>query len=52
VPHRAFFFLLLMQLALRFVRVAQLPDDLEMLLDEQRLGVRAAFAHTALHFFS
>ena len=37
-----------MQLTLRFVRVAQLPDELEMLLDEQRLGVSAAYADTAL----
>jgi hypothetical protein len=37
-----------MQLALRFVRVAQLPDELEMLLDEQRLGVSATYADTAL----
>jgi hypothetical protein len=37
-----FLFFVLMLLALRFVRVAQLPDDLEMLLDEQRLGVRSA----------
>ena len=33
-----------MLFAIRFVRVAQLPDDLEMLLDEQRLGVSAAYA--------
>ena len=45
-------FVVLMQLALRFVRVAQLPDDLELLLDEQRLGVRAAFAPIGLCFFS
>ena len=43
-------FFVLMLLALRFVRVAQLPDDLEMLLDEQRLGVSVAFADTALGF--
>ena len=43
-------FFALMLLALRFVRVAQLPDDLEMLLDEQRLGVSAAYADTALGF--
>ena len=41
---------LLTQLTLRFVRVAQLPDDLEMLLDEQRLGVSAAYADTASAF--
>ena len=39
-----------MQLTPRFVRVAQLPDELEMLLDEQRLGVSAAYADTALGF--
>jgi len=39
-----------MQHALRFMRAAQLPDDLEMLLDEQRLGVSVAFADTALGF--
>jgi hypothetical protein len=39
-----------MQLMLRFVRVAQLPDDLEMLLDEQRLGVSAAYDDTASGF--
>ena len=37
-------FHVLMQHALRFVRAAQLPDDLEMLLDEQRLGVSVARA--------
>ena len=37
-------FYVLMQHALRFVRAAQLPDDLEMLLDEQRLGVSVARA--------
>ena len=39
---------LLTQLTLRFVRVAQLPDELEMLLDEQRLGVSAAYTDIAL----
>ena len=43
-------FYVLMQHALRFVRAAQLPDDLEMLLGEQRLGVSAAYADTALGF--
>ncbi len=38
----------LMQHALRFMLAAQLPDDLEMLLDEQRLGVSAAYSDTAL----
>ena len=42
MAHRLCF--VLMQRALRFVRVAQLPDDLEMLLDEERLGVSAARA--------
>jgi hypothetical protein len=28
----------------RFVRIAQLPDEIEMLLNEQSLGVSAAFA--------
>ena len=37
---------------LRFVRVAQLPDELEMLLDEQRLGVSVAHAVMAFFFFS
>ena len=32
------------------MRAAQLPDDLEMLLEEQRLGVSAAYADTALGF--
>ena len=41
-------FFVLMLLALRFVRVAQLPDDLEMLLDEQRLGVRPNFTLISL----
>jgi hypothetical protein len=41
-PHYFFLLFVLMQLTLRFVRVAQLPDELEMLLDEQRLGVSAA----------
>ena len=50
MPHCIFLFFVLMQLTLRFVRVAQLPDELEMLLDEQRLGVRAAYADTALGF--
>jgi hypothetical protein len=36
--------------ALRFVRVAQLPDELEMLLQEQGLGVSAAPAHIASRF--
>ena len=31
----------LMHFSIRFMRAAQLPDDLEMLLDEQRLGVSA-----------
>jgi hypothetical protein len=39
-----------MQFAIRFMRAAQLADDLEMLLDEQRLGVSAAYADTALDF--
>ena len=39
-----------MHVAVRFMRAAQLPDDLEMLLDEQRLGVSAAYADTALGF--
>ena len=43
-------FFVLRLLALRFVRVAQLPDDLEMLLDEQRLGVRPNF--TLISLFS
>jgi hypothetical protein len=43
-------FFVLMLLALRFVRVAQLPDDLEMLLDEQRLGVRVAFTFISLFY--
>ena len=42
----------LMPVICRFVRVAQLPDDLEMLLDEQRLGVRAAFALIAFFPFN
>jgi hypothetical protein len=37
-----------MHFSIRFMRTAQLPDDLEMLLDEQRLGVSVAFADTAL----
>lgn len=41
-------FYVLMQHALRFVRAAQLPDDLEMLLDEQRLGVRLKVLHALL----
>jgi hypothetical protein len=48
VPPRMFLCCVLMQLTPRFVRVAQLPDELEMLLDEQRLGVSAAYADTAL----
>ena len=48
MPHRIFLVFVLMQLTLRFARVAQLPDELEMLLDEQRLGVSAAYADTAL----
>ena len=36
-----------MHVSIRFMRAAQLPDDLEMLLDEQRLGVSAAYADTA-----
>ena len=43
-----FYDLELMQFVIRFMRAAQLPDDLEMLLDEQRLGVRAAYDDTAL----
>ncbi len=43
-------FFVLMQHSLRFMRVAQLPDDLEMLLDEQRLGVRAAHSHLVVFF--
>jgi hypothetical protein len=39
-----------MHFAVRFMRAAQLPDDLEMLLDEQRLGVSATYADTALGF--
>jgi hypothetical protein len=39
-----------MLFAIRFMRAAQLPDDLEMLLDEQRLGVSAAYADTASGF--
>ncbi len=50
MSHRILLFFVLMLLALRFVRVAQLPDDLEMLLDEQRLGVRVAF--TLISLFS
>jgi hypothetical protein len=42
----------LMHLSIRFMRAAQLPDDLEMLLDEQRLGVSAAYADTASVFVS
>ena len=34
----------------RFVRTAQLPDDLEMLLDEQRLGVSVARAAASFAF--
>ncbi len=33
------------------MRAAQLPDDLEMLLDEQRLGVSAAYSDTVLVCF-
>ena len=40
----------LMHFSIRFMRAAQLPDDIEMLLDEQRLGVSAAYADTALGF--
>ena len=36
-----FYDLELMQFVIRFMRAAHLPDDLEMLLDEQRLGVSA-----------
>ena len=43
-----FYDLELMQFVIRFMRAAQLPDDLEMLLDEQRLGVSAAYTDTAL----
>jgi hypothetical protein len=39
-----------MQLTPRFVRVAQLPDELEMLLEEQRLGVSAAYADAGSAF--
>ncbi len=39
-----------MQFVIRFMRAAQLPDDLEMLLDEQRLGVSAAYADTVSGF--
>ena len=42
--------LALMPRALRFVRVAQLPDELEMVLQEQGLGVSAADADTAFGF--
>jgi hypothetical protein len=45
-----FYDLELMQFSIRFMRAAQLPDDLEMLLDEQRLGVSATYADTALAF--
>lgn len=45
-----FYDLELMQFVIRFMRAAQLPDDLEMLLDEQRLGVSAAYADTASAF--
>jgi hypothetical protein len=48
LPH---FIYVLTQLALRFLRVSQMPDELEMLLDEQRLGVSAAFPLIALFFF-
>ena len=41
----------LMHFFIRFMRAAQLPDDLEVLLDEQRLGVSAAYADTASVFF-
>jgi hypothetical protein len=41
----------LMLFAIRFMRAAQLPDDLEMLLDEQRLGVSAAYSDTVLVCF-
>jgi len=41
----------LMLFAIRFMRAAQLPDDLEMLLDEQRLGVSAAYSDTAVVCF-
>ena len=47
-PH--IFVFVLMQLTPRFVRVAQLPDELEMLLDEQRLGVSAAYADAGSGF--
>ncbi len=40
----------LMHFIIRFMRAAQLPDDLEMLLDEQRLGVSAEYADTASGF--
>ncbi len=40
----------LMRFSIRFMRAAQLPDDLEMLLDEQRLGVSAAYADVASAF--
>ena len=43
-------FYVLMQHALRFVRAAQLPDDLEMLLDEQHLGVSVARAAASFAF--
>ena len=46
----SFYEVTLMHFAVRFMRAAQLPDDLEMLLDEQRLGVSAAYADTALGF--